>query len=323
MCIEVLGKNENDCLPGAHREGAEARMTVWVSNDAGVRTLTQNRPVHRLWRPKAAYTRFVMFDSPKDILGSVKERFTQTGHLDLLCDFDGVLAPIASTPDAGRLPSDVRETLAALAAKENVHVAIVSGRGMPDLRVKVGLEALTYAGNHGFEIQGGKWNFTYPVSAEARAALAALTENLRSAMEPYAGVIVEEKEFTLSLHYRAADEAHHPEIQKIFRSEFSPHEKHLGLREGTLVFEVRPAKDWHKGSAVRWLLEQWHGEEWPTETLPVSIGDDNADEDAFAAIGKDGISVRVGPSDKTRATHRLKDPADVSVFLSGLLHLLS
>ena len=88
-------------------------------------------------------------------------------------------------------------------------------------------------------------------------------------------------------------------------------------REGRKVVEIRPRLEWDKGHAIKWLLK----EVLPASTLPIYIGDDVTDEDAFAAIPQ-GITIRVGgvPATGTQAQYLLPDVDSVAHFLSWLNH---
>lgn len=82
-------------------------------------------------------------------------------HFVLFLDFDGTLAPIVSDPTQAYMPAETRKSLTALAGTEKASIAIVSGRALSDLRERVGMRKITYAGNHGLEINGpgcNLWN---------------------------------------------------------------------------------------------------------------------------------------------------------------------
>ena len=91
-----------------------------------------------------------LFDPLKDLEGRIR-----SGRRVLLfVDFDGTLVPIRDDPMACRLPDEGRDLLGRIAAHPNAAAAIVSGRDLPDLRPRVGVDGLAYAGNHGLEIRG-------------------------------------------------------------------------------------------------------------------------------------------------------------------------
>jgi trehalose-phosphatase len=100
-------------------------------------------------------------------------------------------------------------------------------------------------------------------------------------------------------------------------------ETHAGLRKtgGKRIFEVRPDIDWDKGTAV-WSLFDRVGFR-RGEVLAVFIGDDLTDEDAFRALGDDGIGIVVADEARpTAADARLGTPDDVRRFLVELAALL-
>src|SRR5688572_9669020 len=96
---------------------------------------------------------------------SILSDFIARPRLLIACDFDGTLAPIVDQPEEATLPSQVRRLLGKLQALPGVTVAVISGRAVCDLRTRVGIDGVLYAGNHGLEIDapGILWS-----SAEAR-----------------------------------------------------------------------------------------------------------------------------------------------------------
>jgi alpha,alpha-trehalase len=96
-----------------------------------------------------------------------------------------------------------------------------------------------------------------------------------------------------------------------------------GLRrtEGKKVFELRPDIDWDKGKAVLWLLDALGFDD--EDVMPLYIGDDVTDEDAFRALKGMGLSILVGdPSQTTQADYRLEDPDAVGCLMERLADLL-
>ena len=97
------------------------------------------------------------------------ERLARAESVLLCLDFDGTLAPIVDEPMLAMLPAAMRQTLNELAALENVTIAIVSGRALGDVKGRVGMPGLIYAGNHGLEIEGPGLSFEHPVAAGLKA----------------------------------------------------------------------------------------------------------------------------------------------------------
>ena len=228
-------------------------------------------------------------------------------------DYDGTLSPIAPRPELAILPEPAREVLRQLS--ERIPVAIVSGRGREDVAALVGLPHLAYAGSHGFDIAGPP-----PLKLEVGDGIPALIESaagrLHQDLSEIPGVLIEPKRFALSVHFRLADERDLPRIESAVDEAAAAHP---GLRKayGKKLFELRPDLDWDKGKAVLWLLDAL-GLGGP-DTLPLYLGDDLTDEDAFEALQNRGIGILVAPEPRgTAAAYSLRDPEEARVFLEKL-----
>jgi trehalose 6-phosphate phosphatase len=232
----------------------------------------------------------------------------------IFLDYDGTLTPIVDRPDAATLAPAMRATLARIAGLTTL--AIVSGRDVETLRGFVGLDGIAYAGDHGFDIRR-------PDGAETRNDAAepfldrfdALDTEIRDRLSGIAGVIVERKRFSVAVHYRlatAADrEAVHDLIDEIVRREAG-----LRVTPGKMVLELQPDIAWDKGRAVTHLLAALGREE---PSVPLYIGDDITDEDAFRVLRSRGIGILVGaPARGSWARYRLADPDEVGRFLDRL-----
>lgn len=91
----------------------------------------------------------------------------------LLLDYDGTLAPIAPHPDLAILPQETRNVLQRLSNHSDVYIAVISGRGVDNVKKMVGIEGITYAGNHGLEIlhpDGSKFVHPMPVEFEQKVS---------------------------------------------------------------------------------------------------------------------------------------------------------
>lgn len=231
----------------------------------------------------------------------------------LFLDFDGTLVPITDKPFACELAPDVRATLSALAAV--LPVAVVSGRQLADLGPRVGVDGIALAGNHGFEIAGPGFAFREPTAVDLAGKLAAVIGELRAAIKGVPGAWVQDKTLTATVHFRESPADRLAEVDRAVEAVTEPHRVagRFVLRPGKDVLEVRPDVDWHKGRAVEWLTRRYA----VTDALPIFIGDDLTDEDAFAALG-DGVTILVGPARPTAARFRVDSPADVAMFLDWL-----
>jgi trehalose-phosphatase len=241
----------------------------------------------------------------------------------LFLDYDGTLSPLVERPELAVLPDAAREVLGRLAAR--FPVVIVSGRGREDVAARVGLPDLVYAGSHGFDI-AGPGPLRLEVGDGVPAAIERAAAHLRRELAAIPGVIVEPKRFALSVHFRLAAAADVPAIERAVDAALAA-EPALRKGHGKKLFELRPDLDWDKGRALLWLLGEL-GLDTPG-VLPVYLGDDLTDEDAFRAVRGRGIGILVGDLGdggdrkeeprETAATYRLRDPAEVVAWLERLL----
>src|SRR5262245_24530434 len=113
-----------------------------------------------------------------DALPEVGARLARAPHVLMCLDFDGTLSHIVADPATATLSPTLRAILQSLAARENISLAIISGRERTDLLERVGIPDVIYAGNHGLEISGPGFIFIEPTATAHRAALQELAANL-------------------------------------------------------------------------------------------------------------------------------------------------
>jgi trehalose 6-phosphate phosphatase len=210
------------------------------------------------------------------------------------------------------LADDTREALRRLARRHAV--AVVSGRDLADVRARVGLPELTYAGSHGFDIAGPRGSHVHEAARAAAPPLAAAADDLVRDTAALPGVQVERKRFAVAVHFRRAREADVPAAESAVDRARA---RHAGLRKtgGKMIFELRPDVDWDKGRAVLWLIDTLG----LGDALPVYVGDDVTDEDAFRALAGRGLGIVVQETPQpSAATLALRDPDEVRAFLAGL-----
>lgn len=227
-------------------------------------------------------------------------------------DFDGTLAPIVDDPDDARLPARAATLMRRLAGR--CPVVVVSGRALADLRARVDVEGVDLAGSHGFEIETAEGERYRPFE-HVRPEMAAAAARLRDAVGDIAGARVEEKGYAVAVHVRAVDDAD-LEARALRAVVDVAEAAGLHASGGKKVAEVRPAVDWHKGRAVEWYLERWRAGR-PDPLVPLFVGDDVTDEDAFRAVARDGVGVvvRPDPPRASRARWAVDDPAAVAALL--------
>ncbi|MGK7313333.1 MAG: trehalose-phosphatase [Candidatus Longimicrobiales bacterium M2_2A_002] len=256
-----------------------------------------------------------------------------TGRMLVALDFDGTLSPIVDRPEDAALHDDVAGPLRRLTERSDTVVAIVSGRGLADVRERVALPGLFYAGNHGFEIEGPGVDRVHPAAERARPELESCIEGLETALADEPGTEIEDKTWTLSIHYRRAQREGAGER---VREAVAAHCRRPGLKvtAGKKVFEVRPDVDWDKGRATEFLLDVLTADEDDGARgvpgaigapggprLPaIFIGDDRTDEDAFAVVAPLGGGIVVGDPvpEETRAVAWLRGPDEVAELIRRL-----
>lgn len=233
-------------------------------------------------------------------------------------DYDGTLAPIANTPELAVLPVETRRCLEALAARRNCRIAVISGRSVSDLKRMIKIKDVIYIGNHGWEIAAKHIAGRPVVNKATKYELWRIGRALKEKLTDIRGVNVENKRFTLSVHYRLAETEHEQTVRRIVEQTVATDRArgHLRIREGKKVLEVLPVQHWNKGSAARLLYDH--------ETLsnysftPVCIGDDRTDEDMFHAFKSGGLTIKVGTHESSAAEFYLNDHNDVQKFLQSV-----
>lgn len=245
--------------------------------------------------------------------------------LFIFLDFDGTLAPVASSPDKAALPQRTSRALKKLSAVGNCKIAVISGRAMRDIKKKIGLHEIIYAGNHGLEIEGPRIKFTKLVSARYKSILKHLKEELRRRLSPIKGALLENKGLSLSVHYRLADKKDIARVKGIVHecSLTYLRSNEAKLRQGKMVLEIRPHSELGKGGVSLWLLARQIFKSKNKNILPLYIGDDLSDEDAFRALKGKGITVFVGKKRISHARYYLRDFKEVRAFLERILKLKS
>jgi len=240
------------------------------------------------------------------------------GRMAVFLDFDGTLAPVAETPDLAELPDPVRGVVRELSNR--CLVAVISGRDREDVKAKVGLDGLIYAGSHGFDIDGPGGEKPFHGCAEYMEALAGAGGRLEHDLDGISGSLIERKRCSVAVHDRLVADADRPRIKSVVEAAVKAF-PNLRIKPGKRVYEVLPDLDWDKGRAVEWLLRVMGLE----DATAVYVGDDVTDEDAFRALHDTGIGVVVADhgegrdgTSETHASYRLDGVSEVEKFLRML-----
>ena len=247
-------------------------------------------------------------------LDTIEATIRRSPFLYLCLDFDGTLVPIVEDPDAVKLPERRRERLEAINERSRMRVAVISGRSLDDIRDRVGVGSLTYAGNHGLEIQQPDGDWVHPAVASTRPKISAVVRDLKASFEAISGARVEDKGATVSVHVRGLDQDLTSSVED---QTYRRVENVDGIRiaRGKSVLQIRPDVDWGKGRAIERLTRCI-----ADESAVVYVGDDRTDADGFDAVNKrsgPGFSIAVG-NPSLPAQYRVRDPEAVEKWLDWL-----
>jgi alpha,alpha-trehalase len=233
----------------------------------------------------------------------------------LFLDFDGTLVPITERPAEVRLSEPMRRVLSEAATL--MPVALISGRDLEDLRERVQLPELVYAGSHGFDIQGPKLRLELSGGLDALDDLTQAAARLETELEGIGGAWLERKRFMLTVHYRQVAEADVGRLTACVE-DVHGHFPRLRRTSGKKVFELRPDIDWDKGRAMRWLLSELELD--TPDVLPIYLGDDLSDEDTFRVLHGRGIGILVADQpQQSLAVYRIADTRQIMALLRYLI----
>ncbi len=243
---------------------------------------------------------------------------TETGKSDLgtllgerslyAFDFDGTLAKIVREHHAARLSGPMRFWLEELTKR--APTAIISGRSVEELRPRVGTVVSHLIGNHGSEGEHTRPEERQHVRETSAGWLQLINNRFQDELTR-SGVVIENKSYSLSLHYRTAaqrDEAR-ALIARIV-AELSPAPR---IVLGKSVVNVMPPMAWHKGTA---LLEYMRRLDC---SKAFYVGDDETDEDVFALRDHRILTVRIGKKKASAARYFLKRQTEVTAVLRFLV----
>lgn len=238
------------------------------------------------------------------------EKAAQQPRTMLLLDFDGTLAPFRSRPELAGIDDGLRACLDKLHGGRT-HVALISGRGLKDLKERVGLPHLSYSGVFGQELSEPGWSSVNPHALATRPALAAMARELEELFDGLPGVRVEDKGVGIALHYRRVPEERRGDFSRRWKKARKLAPPGLRWRRGQRDWEVTPTKVWDKGRAALMFWRR-HG-----KPFLIAIGDDRFDEPMFRATRGRGAAIKVGEG-STCASYRVEGPEMVACFLHAL-----
>jgi trehalose-phosphatase len=257
-----------------------------------------------------------------EIPHEVQERLSQAARLWLFLDYDGTLADFAPTPEEVTPDPALLKLLARVERDPRIRPAIISGRRLSHVQKLVPLPGILLAGTYGIELQTAEGERIDRLSFdEVRPTLDRLKPRWSHLLAGRDGFFLEDKGWALAVHARFADDE---ETKQVLARARHLAEDVMGgpspvlfrLLGGHKFLEIGP-KLAHKGRTVEYLLEQVR---WPG-ALPLYLGDDDKDEEAFGVIkAQGGIAVVIASEPReTKADFRLPTPRAARRWLEKLL----
>ena len=237
-------------------------------------------------------------------------------------DYDGVLTPIVDRPEDAVMSDGMREAVEALA--QRCSVCVISGRDRLVVQQLMGVDNLVVAGSHGFDIWSPQeGTMQHDAATGFDDLISEVGDRLRAEVESIPGAEVEPKLASVAVHYRLADREHHAKVAVVVDELLDEYSERLKVTPGKMVYELQPKIDWHKGKAVLHLLQTL--DLYADDVVPLYLGDDITDEDAFRALAGRGVGIIVGHPDDPEVADRptaadfvLESTAQVELFLNTL-----
>ena len=248
-------------------------------------------------------------DSPELVASEVARRLHDCA---ILLDIDGTLLDLAPTPREVWVPPGLAKTLNGLVEKTSGALAFVSGRSLNDIDLIFAPDQFPAVGGHGAEMRITGDNeavatHALPMDKELKRRLAAIAK-----LSP--GILLEDKGYSLALHYRLAPHAEKAIYEAVSLIRADLPNAPIEVLPGKCVCEIKHS-GFTKASGVRELMtrEPFKGRR------PLFIGDDVTDETVFAIMPElNGLAFSVGRRAKGVAGH-FDEPNDVREFLARLL----
>ncbi|CAA7047904.1 unnamed protein product [Microthlaspi erraticum] len=242
----------------------------------------------------------------------------------MFLDYDGTLSLITEDHDKAYITDEMREVVNEVAIY--FKTAIISGRSTDKVQNFVKLPGIHYAGSHGMDIKGPtnidqtNQEVMFQPASDFLPMIDEVVDILKEKTKSFHGATVEHNKFCLSVHFRRVDEQGWAALAEQVKSVLIDYPK-LRLTQGRKVLELRPSIKWDKGKALEFLLNSLDIAE-SKDALPIYIGDDRTDEDAFKVLRErgQGLGIVVSKTEReTNASYSLQDPSQVEEFLKRLV----
>ncbi len=234
--------------------------------------------------------------------------------LILFLDYDGTLTSIRPTPQEAVLSPQMAQLLKKIHKVPATEVVISTGRALKDIRTKVGRMKWIVA-NHGYVIKGKGVLWVHPEAIHFARKRYKIIQILNNTLSRFNGVIIEDKMYSVCIHYRKVSEKRVKTLRRILLQAIKPFSSLFRVQKGKKVIELRPDVEWGKGNAIDKVLSIMRLSNKP---LLLAIGDDITDESMFQRVNAKGYAIRVGRSSRTNAQYFVRSPQEVGTLLETI-----
>lgn len=243
-----------------------------------------------------------------------QSRLSKVVKPGMLCvfDFDGTLTPIVPYPDQARLSLPMKKRLRELS--QLTPVAVITGRSLDDIRPRLEFEPAYIVGNHGLEGLPGWESRRETYETLCLQWEAVLQQALRDHSRYEPGILIENKRYSLSVHYRLTRD--HEKVEKQLQDLFRAQTPQARIIAGKRVFSLVPPEAANKGEALERLIGITGAH------AALYVGDDVTDEDVFELSREDILSIRIGISANSAAKFFLAHTGEMVQLIDDLIHRL-
>ena len=247
-----------------------------------------------------------------DNFSKLDKKLKSNENILLFLDYDGTLSHFKKDPNKAYPVKGIKKIIKKISELDFITITIISGRGLEDLKNKMSLNSINYAGLHGLEMQD--YNPKNLNQNKIKHYINIIKKQYKNEIKSNQ-LFLEDKKFVLSIHYRN-------NFQDINNLKSSIHnlvdKKQFEVMNGRKIIEIKP-KGWNKGKAVQMIRKKSFKNKNPLE---IYIGDDTTDEDAFSVINGFSIYVKNENKMSEKAAFYLNDPDEVYMFLNKFKNTL-
>nr|XP_014089059.1 trehalose-phosphate phosphatase B [Bactrocera oleae] len=252
----------------------------------------------------------------EDYVKALDGFFTKEDQVALLLDYDGTLAPLSEELSA--MPKDTEINIKKLAANDKVFMVVFSGRDLAEIKNHLKFPNVTYAGNHGLEVEypSGK-KFKIEMPEELLKKHQELVNELKEKVVLH-GAWVEDKKISVTYHYKGVNDKLKAKLIETAKGLIQGHG--FQLIETPYALEGKPRVNWDKGEGAKMILEKHFEADWAKKLKIIYVGDDTTDEDAIKVLHGLGKTFRVSelPTLKTYANYQIKTVEEVGWLLKAI-----